>query len=214
MKRLLLVTTIAITSITSGFTIASPAHAWFFDDLRKIINDRTQVVIKDSVDGVYTNAGTQIKNKINCVVGGNCPAQQPVTPEVARQRMIQQFLKTKQCLGCDLSGLNFKGVDLSKAQLDGSNLSGSDFSGANLIGASLKRSNLKDADLSQSQLSGANLKKADLSGADLHFADLSRADLSGAILTGVNLGTATLTGTSFRGATMPDAQEQTAAIAK
>lgn len=86
-----------------------------------------------------------------------------------KKHFLTQFLKSKRCYGCDLSGLDLKGKNLK-----GSDLEQADLSGSNLAGAILKKANLKGA-----RLVGANLAGADLTGADLYKADLTNADLTG-----------------------------------
>jgi uncharacterized protein YjbI with pentapeptide repeats len=66
------------------------------------------------------------------------------------------------------------------------NLAGADLSHANLTGANLRGAALVGAVLVHSILIGADLSYADLTGADLRGADLRNADLTGAKLTGAN----------------------------
>jgi hypothetical protein len=80
-----------------------------------------------------------------------------------------QILKMKKdCVNCDLSGVDLSGADLS----------GVDLGIADLTGA-----NLSNADLSNADLTGADLSNADLTGANLTKARLFEATLSGVIVT-------------------------------
>lgn len=96
----------------------------------------------------------------------------------------QQLLSTRQCQGCELSG-----VGLVLANLAGANLAGANLSRANLAGA-----NLMGANLAGVSLYGANLTGANLTGALLNATDLRGAYMSGADLTGVDLSTSLVIG--------------------
>ena len=79
---------------------------------------------------------------------------------------LDKFLRTNQCVSCDLALADLTGMNLSKAIL----------SEADLFGVKLSNADLSDADLA-----GVNLIEADLSQTNLRDVDLSGADLWGAI---------------------------------
>ena len=76
---------------------------------------------------------------------------------------VRQLLSTRNCPGCDLSGVSLEDIDLS-----GANLKGADLSNAVLRHTQLIRADLEGADLS-----GARLLGIDLTGANLRAANLS-----------------------------------------
>ncbi len=94
-----------------------------------------------------------------------------------------------QCLDCDLSNANLKGMDLTDVTIDRTNLKGADLNRADLTGVDLRGNILRGADLTK-----ANLTGADLNGVDLFKADLSKANLNGAKLMDANLKGANLFG--------------------
>lgn len=67
-----------------------------------------------------------------------------------------------QCVGLNLSGLNFSGLDLKFANFTGSNLSGANFSGVNLSDGNLTGSNAAGA-----SFNGANLANVNFTGANV-----------------------------------------------
>lgn len=79
----------------------------------------------------------------------------PVTP-------LARLQNTQSCVGCDLSGVNLKGVDLRSMDLTGANLTGADLRQADLRGAYLARANLTSA-----HVEGAIFASTDLRGAIL-----------------------------------------------
>lgn len=85
-----------------------------------------------------------------------------IKPIKAQKKDVAQILKTKRCVGCDLSNIDLSGADLS----------GADFRNADLSGANLTKVSLKEAKLSGARLNGANLTRADVDGADLRGSDL------------------------------------------
>jgi uncharacterized protein YjbI with pentapeptide repeats len=74
---------------------------------------------------------------------------------LAGDAAIQQVLKNKDCIGC-----NLKGAYLWKAELQGANLSGADLTGAYLRGANLVGVNFKNAKLNGADLMGADTQNA------------------------------------------------------
>lgn len=63
--------------------------------------------------------------------------------QAGSQKDLQKLLSTRECIQCDLSGLN----------LSGTHLIGADLRGANLQGANLTNANLEGADLTGAKLS-------------------------------------------------------------
>lgn len=108
---------------------------------------------------------------------------------------VAQLRNTKQCPGCDLSGVELIGVDLNEANLEGADLSGAILRNVSLIAANLSRANLTNADLRGAILNGANL-----SGASLGFANLENASLYQVTARE----TADFAGATFKETTMPD----------
>ena len=80
--------------------------------------------------------------------------QKAFQPLKAKKVGVAQILKTKRCVGCDLSEINLSGLDLS----------GADFRNTDLSRANLKNTKLKDAKMSGARLNEANLTHADLDG--------------------------------------------------
>jgi hypothetical protein len=117
----------------------------------------------------------------------------------------RQFLETKSCPGCDLTGVELRG-----RLLDGSAAAQATVR-ANLIGATLIRTSmagvhLKGALLTDAKLVEAHLQNADLTDAIMNNADLTRADLEGARLDGAKMYGIDLTDTVFEPASLPDVQ--------
>ena len=113
----------------------------------------------------------QSKSAVEVVLSGN----------IAKQKL----LKTRECVGCDL-----RGVDLT---------------GADLIGVNLTEADLSRADLWKTYLSNANLEKAVLEKADLRFTYLNKANLQSSNLTDANLKFANLVSARMHGATLSNA---------
>ncbi|MDJ0797324.1 MAG: pentapeptide repeat-containing protein [Calothrix sp. MO_167.B12] len=109
------------------------------------------------------------------------------TAQAANADHLRQFLATKSCEGCDLSGVGLVMADLAGANLRGANLRGANISRANLSGANLQGANLSAASLFGVNLSGANLQEADLTSADLRNTYLVNAKLTNTSLNGANL---------------------------
>lgn len=100
-------------------------------------------------------------------------------PSVTAKENLQKLISTKNCPGCDLSGINFNRMDLSKTNLEGADLSMSTFFLTNLSYANLKKTTLNGA-----VFGGADLGDADLTGADLRGVSLDSAYLGGTKMTG------------------------------
>jgi uncharacterized protein YjbI with pentapeptide repeats len=135
-----------------------------------------------------------------------CPAYQARknTPEVVH-RMLTQLQTLKQCVGCDLSYLNFQGADLSDVNLTRANLSGTNFEGAILKNANLKLANLTRTRFQSTDLHNASLREATGAGANFHHANLRNADLSQAELPRSNFRQANLQSTAFDRANLEEA---------
>lgn len=79
--------------------------------------------------------------------------------EPPQQKLVQQLINRKECIGCDLSGANLAGLDLS----------GTNLQSANLQGANLEGTKLANAVLTDANLQNANLTNADLGCATVNF---------------------------------------------
>lgn len=91
-------------------------------------------------------------------------------------------LNGANCVGCDLSGVNWSGRDLRNANMNGVDFSGADlhnanFSGAKLTGVDFSKANLRGVNFSGAKLSGCDLSGADLTGANLDIASFVGCDL-------------------------------------
>ncbi len=85
--------------------------------------------------------------------------------KAARPGDIKRLLKTNDCQGCDLSGVNLAGADLSYNKLQNA-----DLRGANLDGV-----NLRQTDLRHANLDGASLRNANLISTDFRDATFTKA---------------------------------------
>jgi beta-lactamase regulating signal transducer with metallopeptidase domain len=77
----------------------------------------------------------------------------------------------RNCIGCDFSRRDLRGMDLSNLSLIGDDFSRSDLRGVNLhasklTGVDLSHSDLRDADLSDASLSGVDLSHSSMRGAN------------------------------------------------
>lgn len=95
---------------------------------------------------------------------------------------LRQFLATKQCQQCDLSGSGLVLANLAGADLRGANLSGANLSQANLSGANLAGANLSGASFNGANLTAANLRGASVNGTDFRNVYFVNADLTGVSL--------------------------------
>src|SRR5687767_3549877 len=86
--------------------------------------------------------------------------------------------ESKECPGCNLSGISFKRRDLAGANLAGANLEVSSFHRANLRGANLSGANLAYANFNRADLTNANLQGANLTEAMLFAADAAAANFT------------------------------------
>ncbi|NEQ26418.1 MAG: pentapeptide repeat-containing protein [Microcoleus sp. SIO2G3] len=90
--------------------------------------------------------------------------------QAANLDQVQKLLEERICVGCDLSGADFKEVDLRGVNLSRANLETADLQKANLAAANLREANLRKANLG-----GANLVATDFSGANLKDANIDKA---------------------------------------
>lgn len=88
-----------------------------------------------------------------------------------------QFNKTNQCVGCDLSNASLYG-NHSQANLDKANLSGAGADNMNLSEALITNANLTKTNFANSNLSAANFTGSVLIDADLSDTDLYQAVIS------------------------------------
>ncbi|HKU82065.1 MAG TPA: pentapeptide repeat-containing protein, partial [Candidatus Tumulicola sp.] len=115
----------------------------------------------------------------------------PQLASAAAALHVAQASSTRNCSGCQMSGVDwsgrdmrnvsYTGVDLSKAKLQGTNFGGGVFNGVDFTGATLRNASFR--------------------GAHLVGCDFSHADLTGVDFTG-----ATISGCQFTGAQLPSAQ--------
>ena len=128
--------------------------------------------------------------------------------------LTRQLLATRECVDCNLEGIqlreaNLAGAVLSLANLQTANLQGAKLQGADLKLTDLARShlqgiNLQGAYLEKANLSHAKLNGANLQGANFSFANFHEADLQGVNLYGAILRQAQLEGANLRGAILQD----------
>jgi hypothetical protein len=111
------------------------------------------------------------------------------------------------CVGKDLSGVDWGGADLEggwfddadlrKANLAGAHLANASFSAAKLNGADLHDAALPNADFSDADLSGTNMGGANLINATFMSARLGGADFTGANIINAEFMDAELDGTRW-----------------
>lgn len=97
------------------------------------------------------------------------------------------LLKTRVCIGCNLSGADLHGGDLRNITVDFSDLSFANMSRTNFANSSFKYANLSFTSTSYSnfkfgQFASANLKSSNMSHASIINADFTNANLSGIVL--------------------------------
>jgi len=124
------------------------------------------------------------------------------TPEMTRERVIEQFEATRDLSKMDLSGLDLSDIDFSSGSLRGTILART-----NLAGSVFDNTDLTEAVLAGADLSDTRFKNAILTDADLSTSDCTRIDMSGAViadaifdnakLADANLEEANAKGTSF-----------------
>ena len=102
------------------------------------------------------------------------------TVNAGNSQDLQKLNLTRECVQCDLSGVNLRGAHLIGADLRGANLSGANLEGVNLEGADLTNANLKGANLTSAMLTNVNFKAANLNGANLTRAQIYDANVYGA----------------------------------
>jgi uncharacterized protein YjbI with pentapeptide repeats len=92
-----------------------------------------------------------------------------------------------QCVGVDLTDVNYGGLDLRRSNLRGSILINAKLSDAVLTGSDLRRVKLRGADLANAYLDGVNLSGADLRGAEFFGTYLKNVKLKNTRMEGVDL---------------------------
>jgi uncharacterized protein YjbI with pentapeptide repeats len=90
------------------------------------------------------------------------------------------------CVGCNLSGMDFRSRDLRGVEFVGANLSGTDFSGADL-----RNTRFTGADLRRTKFDHANLTGAEFTGVDFESTSFAGATLGDVKFVGVKLDQAT-----------------------
>ena len=96
---------------------------------------------------------------------------------VSANENLENLLKKRQCLECDLTKVNLGFKDITRSILKKSNLTK-----AYLVSADLSGGNLSGATLTGAYMNGAILRDANLEGADFTAANLKNVDFSGAYL--------------------------------
>jgi serine/threonine protein kinase len=94
--------------------------------------------------------------------------QPKIAPQPVDTITIDRLRLDRGCPGCNLAGVDLRGMNLQSYDFSGANLAGADLRDADLRGASLRGANLADA-----LTIGANLASTDLRGANLPDRSLS-----------------------------------------
>lgn len=124
----------------------------------------------------------------------------------APETEAEHFLRTGQCVQCDLSGADLNGIRVADGVTDDNlctlnGIATGTFNGAQMAGADFTTCETKqDSRLSTMTWNGASLKEVDFSGARLGGNSFRDADLSGA-----NLGNSTLYRVDLSGANLSHA---------
>lgn len=123
-----------------------------------------------------------MKRQLLAILGLVTPLLFASVGQAANPDDLQRLLETRECQGCDLSGVNLQGehligVDLRNANLSGANLINANLEGADLTGANLNNANLSDAMVTNAILASANLDQANLTQAQLYDTDVNGASM-------------------------------------
>jgi uncharacterized protein YjbI with pentapeptide repeats len=108
-----------------------------------------------------------------------------------------QIATQQQCVGCDLSFLDFRNMDLTGVNLQRANLTGANFNGADLQMADLSHTQLKQAQFKSANLQNANLAATIGAGAVFYQANLQDANLQQAKFPYANFERANLQGSDL-----------------
>ncbi|MDG2197280.1 MAG: pentapeptide repeat-containing protein, partial [SAR324 cluster bacterium] len=140
------------STVTANSDLA--AQAW------EVVKDSTNPKILEEFIRMFPSAPQRNLAKLKLMtLESSSPIESTENLEnievLAGDAAIQQVLKNKDCIGCNLAG-----AYLWKAELQGANLSGVDLTGAYLRGANLVGVNFKNAKLNGADLKGANLQRA------------------------------------------------------
>lgn len=141
-----------------------------------------------------------------------------------QRQLVQNLLRDKACVGCDLRHANLAGLDLSGVNLKAANLEGADLKGAQLSNAILTDANLHNANLTDANLGCTTVNfnlnaNSETANVDLtvdaatpaqieqqdHILDFNLdADRNGATVRFNFGGCAVMDGVNLTGATLPD----------
>lgn len=110
---------------------------------------------------------------------------------------INKLETTRECVECNLSGLDAPGSNFSYCMLRRANLNSANLSDANLSHTVLMDVNLSMANLDGANLSNAFLYSASFDNAFMEEANLSYANLEGAVLTNADLTSSDMSGTTL-----------------
>jgi len=109
----------------------------------------------------------------------------PIQAENSNQ--LNRLLSTKECVGCNLVGVDLTGAHLVGVDLRNANLQGAILVNANLEGADLSGANLQSANFTAAFVSGTNFSNANLTKVNFSQAKLIDSEVAGAILQDINL---------------------------
>jgi uncharacterized protein YjbI with pentapeptide repeats len=122
-------------------------------------------------------------------------ARQHTPDRIAAMRT--KIATLKQCVDCDLSYLDFRGLNLAGVNFYQANLNGTNFTGSNLQNANLRRTKLKRAQFKSANLQDANLAETIGAGAIFDQANLENANLRQARFPHANFERANLQGSDL-----------------
>jgi uncharacterized protein YjbI with pentapeptide repeats len=136
------------------------------------------------IDKISMRLNTSEKNYFSEVVSPKL--DNPVNVNQGSQQ-LQQLLRTKICIRCDLRNANLEGADLRRSNLEGANLEGANLTKANLkssylVGANLNNANMNNTNLSEAFFYRASMGKANLEHSNVNKTNFQEANLSSAIL--------------------------------
>jgi uncharacterized protein YjbI with pentapeptide repeats len=215
--------------IKNVITVRKFSNLFFVIDSESQNGNRTDVLLLStkSVFGFMTNSKSYSDLIDQISIRLSAPGKKPFNEIISSRfdnsikgdqpsQQLQQLLKTKICVRCDLRNANLVSADLRKANLEGANLEGANLSKANLknaylVGANLSNTRMDNVKLSDAFLYHASMEKTNLENANLDKANLQEANLSNSILRKskssfyvtfsiTNLSNADLSNTSLKGA--------------
>ena len=134
--------------------------------------------------GAMEGLGERISSEIQRNLGGASAGRQVASGPVSRDMIAN-------CIGCDFSHRDLRGLDLSNMSLvgdsfDRADLRGANFSNSKLEGLSFQRADLRKANFHAAKLTGIDFTRSILDEADLSDASLMGVDLTHASMAGAN----------------------------